>query len=591
MLRIILLFCILGMGLMVDGQGVAVRKSADVVVIRGKSYYLHTVEAGQTLYSICKAYGADLEEVKRLNGKADNNLSLYEVLKVPYTEVFVQQDAKYYYHKVTARETLYSIARRYGVKVRRLEKWNEKVLQGGTLPIGTTLRMPLYELDPLVLEREKHVQEKQIFQEEIVQEQASVEQPEEKPVIKAEQATLQVQEQVKQDTHLLQQRETVMPEYISEVVLPSDPYVKVALLLPLYAGGLPWMSDSLALNSLSISPRSEQFVYFYEGILLAVDSLKEKGYQIDLRVYDTQRNPEFVYGITEELNQWNPDLVIGPVYGSVFKVVASNLQNRNIPLVYPLSSRREDFAAYPNFVQVNASFETLANKMADWIALQSVNANIIHINLSETDTEDELALVDMTEKKLFTNRLHQLSGIQFFKWNFTEEPLVALKQLLLPDRENIIVLPATKEAEVSKILPSLSAYAENYQITVLGFPEWQTFTAVEHETFFKLNTKIFTYSYIDNQSTATQQFAQQFRRYFYTEPNSLAFKAFDLGLYFIELAAKYRDRALDAIQYYHQDGAFSRFYFEQMQEGQGKENQGFYMVTFGSDYQLKIEHL
>ena len=29
-------------------------------------------------------------------------------------------------------------------------------------------------------------------------------------------------------------------------------------------------------------------------------------------------------------------------------------------------------------------------------------------------------------------------------------------------------------------------------------PEWQAFTSVDHETYFKLNTKIFTYSYVDN---------------------------------------------------------------------------------------------
>ncbi len=58
-----------------------------------------------TLYSICKAYGANIDEVKSLNDKKDNALSLYEVLKVPYTDPFVQQDDKFYYHKVVKGET------------------------------------------------------------------------------------------------------------------------------------------------------------------------------------------------------------------------------------------------------------------------------------------------------------------------------------------------------------------------------------------------------------------------------------------------------------------------------------------------------
>ena len=64
-----------------------------------------------------------------------------------------------------------------------------------------------------------------------------------------------------------------------------------------------------------------------------------------------------------------------------------------------------------------------------------------------------------------------------------------------------------------------------------------------------------------------------------------------MGLYFIGLAAKYRDRTLDAREYYHQDGEFSRFGFSRMYNGQGKENQALYIVNFGSDYQLKLENL
>ena len=115
MLKLLFLFLLLGSCGQVIGQGTAVTKSNDIVVIRGKSYYLHTVQPGQTLYSICKAYGANIDEVKSLNDKKDNALSLYEVLKVPYTDPFVQQDDKFYYHKVVKGETFYSIARLYKI--------------------------------------------------------------------------------------------------------------------------------------------------------------------------------------------------------------------------------------------------------------------------------------------------------------------------------------------------------------------------------------------------------------------------------------------------------------------------------------------
>lgn len=158
--------------------------------------------------------------------------------------------------------------------------------------------------------------------------------------------------------------------------------------------------------------------------------------------------------------------------------------------------------------------------------------------------------------------MHRIGSMNFYDWNTSAVPLDGLRLQLLPDRENIIILPTTKEAEVSKILPVLSALTDGYRITVVGFPEWQAFTSVDHETYFKLNTKIFTYSYVDNTTEPAKRFALKYRKYFYTEPNNLAYKAFDMSLYFIELAAKYRDRTLDALEFYPRNGDFRVFIFK-----------------------------
>ena len=155
MLKLLFLFLLLWSCGQVLGQGTAVTKSNDIVVIRGKSYYLHTVQPGQTLYSICKAYGANIDEVKSLNDKKDNALSLYEVLKVPYTDPFVQQDDKFYYHKVVKGETFYSIARLYKIKPKRLLKFNEGYAQNQPLAVGAVVKLPLAEIDLSVLGEEE----------------------------------------------------------------------------------------------------------------------------------------------------------------------------------------------------------------------------------------------------------------------------------------------------------------------------------------------------------------------------------------------------------------------------------------------------
>ena len=598
MLKLLFLFLLLWSCGQVLGQGTAVTKSNDIVVIRGKSYYLHTVQPGQTLYSICKAYGANIDEVKSLNDKKDNALSLYEVLKVPYTDPFVQQDDKFYYHKVLKGETFYSIARLYKIKPKRLLKFNEGYAQNQPLAVGAVVKLPLAEIDLSVLgeeEIEASVGKKQEIRPERPVRNESVKKVEEASVTDILQDALMQknekteQEPEKETTTVIGATDKMeIPDYISEVVMPVDPFVKVALLLPFSAKDYPVFVDTLVEKMpVQISARSEQFISFYEGVLLAVDSLKNQGYKVNLKVFDTERSAEKMYTMVDEIDRFHPDLIIGPVYGSVYKALMDDLTNKNIPVIYPLSSRSEEFGVYPDFIQVNPSMKALTVAMSDWLREEAEEANLVCLNL----TGNEVSHSDLEDIRLFKEYMHQIGSMNFYDWNTSAVPLDGLRLQLLPDRENIIILPTTKEAEVSKILPVLSALTDGYRITVVGFPEWQAFTSVDHETYFKLNTKIFTYSYVDNTTEPAKRFALKYRKYFYTEPNNLAYKAFDMSLYFIELAAKYRDRTLDALEFYPRNGDFSRFYFQKMEGQAGKENQGFYIVNFGSDYRLKIESL
>ncbi len=598
MLKLLFLFLLLWSCGQVIGQGTAVTKSNDIVVIRGKSYYLHTVQPGQTLYSICKAYGANIDEVKSLNDKKDNALSLYEVLKVPYTDPFVQQDDKFYYHKVVKGETFYSIARLYKIKPKRLLKFNEGYAQNQPLAVGVVVKLPLAEIDLSVLgeeEIEASVGKKQEIRPERPVRNESVKKVEEASVTDILQNALMQknekteQEPEKETTTVIGATDKMeIPDYISEVVMPVDPFVKVALLLPFSAKDYPVFVDTLVEKMpVQISARSEQFISFYEGVLLAVDSLKNQGYKVNLKVFDTERSAEKMYTMVDEIDRFHPDLIIGPVYGSVYKALMDDLTNKNIPVIYPLSSRSEEFGVYPDFIQVNPSMKALTVAMSDWLREEAEEANLVCLNL----TGNEVSHSDLEDIRLFKEYMHRIGSMNFYDWNTSAVPLDGLRLQLLPDRENIIILPTTKEAEVSKILPVLSALTDGYRITVVGFPEWQAFTSVDHETYFKLNTKIFTYSYVDNTTEPAKRFALKYRKYFYTEPNNLAYKAFDMSLYFIELAAKYRDRTLDALEFYPRNGDFSRFYFQKMEGQAGKENQGFYIVNFGSDYRLKIESL
>jgi LysM repeat protein len=102
----------------------------------------HVVAAKETLFSISRQYEISVEDLKKANGLAENNLSLGQELIIPSTANKVilsaptEMKSVSSMHTVVAKETMYSIARQYGITVQQLKEWNN--LQD-ELPIGKML--------------------------------------------------------------------------------------------------------------------------------------------------------------------------------------------------------------------------------------------------------------------------------------------------------------------------------------------------------------------------------------------------------------------------------------------------------------------
>ena len=61
--------------------------------IDGVKYYMHTVEAGQTVYSIAKAYDVKPKDVIFENPEVIDGISLNQVLKIPVKEIIKAKPA------------------------------------------------------------------------------------------------------------------------------------------------------------------------------------------------------------------------------------------------------------------------------------------------------------------------------------------------------------------------------------------------------------------------------------------------------------------------------------------------------------------
>ncbi len=103
--------------------------------IDGKTYIIHRVEKKETLFSISKRYGVAISLVVDANKGSDSGIEAGEELRVPYAGTNRTRTKDGIIHTVGERQTLYSIARQYGVTVDDIKAWNkvdEKDFKPGT---------------------------------------------------------------------------------------------------------------------------------------------------------------------------------------------------------------------------------------------------------------------------------------------------------------------------------------------------------------------------------------------------------------------------------------------------------------------------
>jgi membrane-bound lytic murein transglycosylase D len=105
----------------------------------------HIVQAKETLYSIAKIYNVGVMDLVRWNDlDLQQGLKIGQVLKVtdmaPVSEMRKEQIAmRDVVHEVKSSDTLYSIARLYGVTIKDLMDWNQK--KDFSLSVGEKLKI------------------------------------------------------------------------------------------------------------------------------------------------------------------------------------------------------------------------------------------------------------------------------------------------------------------------------------------------------------------------------------------------------------------------------------------------------------------
>lgn len=113
--------------------------------IDDEKYSIYKVQAKETMFTISKRFGISVDALMYINDLTDSNLQEGQDLLIPKKLTQPQKQsaidsARFIQHKVKPQETLFGLARQYAVPVAEIEKNNE--LGDRQIQIGQTLLIP-----------------------------------------------------------------------------------------------------------------------------------------------------------------------------------------------------------------------------------------------------------------------------------------------------------------------------------------------------------------------------------------------------------------------------------------------------------------
>ena len=103
-----------------------------------QSYFLHTIEKGQSLYSISSMYGVSKADIIRLNPGCEDKIYAGQAIKIPQNKTAQKSET---FHTIQPGETLYRLTTTYKVSAKAICDANPG-LSAENFRIGQVIRIP-----------------------------------------------------------------------------------------------------------------------------------------------------------------------------------------------------------------------------------------------------------------------------------------------------------------------------------------------------------------------------------------------------------------------------------------------------------------
>ncbi|MCB0696577.1 MAG: hypothetical protein KDC07_04390, partial [Chitinophagaceae bacterium] len=311
---------------------------------------------------------------------------------------------------------------------------------------------------------------------------------------------------------------------------PSDikERYRIDVLAPLYLSEL--VQDGKVVDKTKLPDKVIPSLKFYEGMVLATDTLKKLGYKFDLYIYDVADELESPATLVNTDAFMGSDLILGILSSKDFPLIANYAKKHHINFVSALSPSNHSVSDNPYFMMIQPTLETHCDAVEQFIYKK--NGIITPLLFYRTTVSvDNVALSNFV-----TN-----NAIEFKKVPCDEMPTRdQLLPLLSKDIKNVIVMPILNDKYVDGILLRLNQWFPDYQFEVWGMPSWDNMISLKKADAYPNIVIYFTSPFYFDPSTASGQAVMNaYKRKYVGKADNMVFRGYETMLWYANLLKRY----------------------------------------------------
>lgn len=293
------------------------------------------------------------------------------------------------------------------------------------------------------------------------------------------------------------------------------------------------MRNNLDFANDSVDDKSKLALEFYEGAVIALQELQKEGMNLNVYVYDTEKDPEKVEMLLKQSAMKKLDVLIGPVYNKPLKIASEFAKRNKVLMVSPFSPSTNFVTNNPYFFTMEPSAQTHCAEMYNYIREIPEYNNVVLLNQARTS---EMKLADVFKRldnaaPVYTDiekTGFHLEQLVFSSSQTPEQDYELLRGYLKPNQANVFIVTSYSEQFVNDMLRRLYFFKDEFEIVVFGMPNWVKFENINIDYLMDLNIHFTGNYYANSYLPEVQMFNQKYRSKLNSKPPSRACMGYDM---------------------------------------------------------------